>query len=107
VLLMAAGNLTSIAAYLLDNGRPPGTPVACIQHAATPRHQVIRCSLAEVAAAGTDRKVENPAVIVIGPTVPVLLCNNRDNPSQSLGTSQRFDRGSPQPPGVHSGQAIP
>jgi uroporphyrin-III C-methyltransferase/precorrin-2 dehydrogenase/sirohydrochlorin ferrochelatase len=72
VLLMAVGNLSSIAIYLLDHGRPPGNAVACIQHAATPRQQVIRCTLGELAA-GTDLKVENPAVIVIGPTVPVLL----------------------------------
>ena len=72
VLLMAVANLATIATYLLDHGRPPGTSVACIQHAATPRQRVVRCSLAEVAA-GANLKVENPAVIVIGPTVPVLL----------------------------------
>jgi uroporphyrin-III C-methyltransferase len=72
VLLMAVGNLASIATFLLDHGRAAGTAVACIQHAATPRQRVVRSSLAEVAA-GTDLKVENPAVIVIGPTVPVLL----------------------------------
>ena len=69
---MAVGNLASIAAYLLDHGRPPSTSVACIQRAATPRQQVVRCHLAELAAAGTDLKVENPAVIVIGPTVEIL-----------------------------------
>jgi siroheme synthase len=58
VLLMAVGNLASIAGCLLDNGRPPGTSVACIQHAATPRHRGSRCSLAELAAAATDLKVE-------------------------------------------------
>ena len=57
----------------LDHGRPPGTAVACIQHAATPRQRVVRCTLADLAAASTDLKVENPAVIVIGQTVPVLL----------------------------------
>jgi sirohydrochlorin cobaltochelatase len=72
VLLMAVGNLANIATYLLDHGRPPGTAVACIQHAATPWQRVTCCSLAELAAAGTDLKVENPAVIVIGPTVPIL-----------------------------------
>jgi siroheme synthase len=36
VLLMAVGNLDPIAACLLGNGQPPTTPVACIQHAATP-----------------------------------------------------------------------
>jgi precorrin-4 methylase len=58
VLLTAVGNLPAIAACLLHNGRPPGTSVACIQHAATPRHRFLRCTLAELAAAGTDLKVE-------------------------------------------------
>ena len=30
VLLMAVGNLASIATSLLDHGRPPGTAVACV-----------------------------------------------------------------------------
>ena len=75
VLLMAVGNLSGIATYLLDHGRPPVTTVACIQHAATPRQRVIRCSLGGLAT-GTDLKVENPAVIVIGPTVPILVAED-------------------------------
>ena len=72
VLLMVVGNLASIAACLLDNGRSPTTPAACIQQAATPHQRVVRCTLADLAATGADQKVENPAVIVIGPTVPIL-----------------------------------
>jgi histidinol-phosphate aminotransferase len=78
VLLMAVGNLSSIAAHLLDNGRPPATSVACVQHAATPQHQVIRCTLADLAASEADLQVENPAVIIIGPTVPVLPAGDGD-----------------------------
>jgi histidinol-phosphate aminotransferase len=81
VLLMAVGNLPSIAAYLLDRGRPATTPVACIQHAATPRHRVIRRMLADLAAPGADLQVENPAVIIVGPTIPVLPAGDgEDNP---------------------------
>jgi uroporphyrin-III C-methyltransferase/precorrin-2 dehydrogenase/sirohydrochlorin ferrochelatase len=75
---MAVGNLSSIAAHLLDNGRPPATSVACVQHAATPQHQVIRCTLADLAASEADLQVENPAVIIIGPTVPVLPAGDGD-----------------------------
>jgi siroheme synthase len=57
---------------VLDHGRPPGTAVACIQHAATPRRRIIRRTLAELAANGANLKVENRAVIVIGPTAPIL-----------------------------------
>jgi len=72
VLLMAVGNLASIAARLLDYGRPPTMPVACIQRAATPRQRVTRCTLAELARSGAAQQVASPAVIVIGPTVPTL-----------------------------------
>ena len=79
ILLMAVGNLSRIAAYLVNSGRPPATPVACIQHAATPRHRVIRCTLADLAASEVDLQVENPAVIIVGPTVPVLPAGDGDD----------------------------
>lgn len=72
VLLMAVGNLERIAAFLLGGGRPPGTPVACIQHAGTPRQRVIHCSLSDLAGAEVPPRIDNPAVVVIGPTVPVV-----------------------------------
>jgi uroporphyrin-III C-methyltransferase len=79
VLLMAVGNLSRIAAYLVNSGRPLATPVACIQHAATPLHRVIRCTLADLAASEVDLQVENPAVIIVGPTVPVLPAGDGDD----------------------------
>jgi siroheme synthase len=72
VLLMAVGNLKCIATFLLGGGRPPGTPVAGIQHAGTPRQRVIHCSLTDLAGAEVPPRIDNPAVVVIGPTVPVL-----------------------------------
>jgi histidinol-phosphate aminotransferase len=72
VLLMAVGNHAGIAACLLAAGRPPATPVACIQSAGTPRQRVTRCTLAELARPRWDRPIASPAVIVIGPTVPTL-----------------------------------
>jgi siroheme synthase len=69
---MAVGNLAAIAACLLGHGRPPTSAVACIQQAATPRQRVVHCTLTELATGPAALEVENPAVIVIGPTVPVL-----------------------------------
>jgi uroporphyrin-III C-methyltransferase len=60
VLLMAVANLRSIAARLLDCGQPPAMPVACIQHAATPRQQVTRCTLAELAGPGLAQQLDSP-----------------------------------------------
>jgi cobyrinic acid a,c-diamide synthase len=72
VLLMAVANMTSIAWHLLALGRPPGTQVACIERAATASQQVSRCTLGELAEPGSAPAIENPAVIVIGPTVSAL-----------------------------------
>jgi cobyrinic acid a,c-diamide synthase len=73
VLLMAVANMTSIARRLIGLGRPPGTDVACIERAATDRQQVSRCTLGDLARAGSAPAISNPAVIVIGPTVSALL----------------------------------
>jgi histidinol-phosphate aminotransferase len=78
VLLMAVGNLERIAAFLLEGGRPPATPVACIQHAGTHRQQVASRSLTDLAAPGAARRIDSPAVVVIGPTVPVLPSDGGD-----------------------------
>ena len=73
VLLMAVGNLKSIAAFLVEGGRRSGTPVACVQHAGTPRQRVTSCSLGDLAGSAVPPRIDSPAVVVIGPTVPVLL----------------------------------
>ena len=70
---MAVGNLERIAAFLVDGGRRSGTPVACVQHAGTPRQRVTSCSLGELAGPEVSSQIDSPAVVVIGPTVPVLL----------------------------------
>ena len=73
VLLMAVGNLERIAAFLVEGGRRSGTPVACIQQAGTPRQRVTSCSLGDLAGSAVSPQIDSPAVVVIGPTVPVLL----------------------------------
>jgi histidinol-phosphate aminotransferase len=87
VLLMAVGNLQRIATFLLDGGRRPGTPVACVQYAGTPRQQVTSCPLADLAVSEVSRRIHSPAVVVIGPTVPVLLSDGGDRPSSRPGTT--------------------
>jgi uroporphyrin-III C-methyltransferase/precorrin-2 dehydrogenase/sirohydrochlorin ferrochelatase len=84
---MAVGNLERIATFLLDGGRRPGTPVACVQHAGTPRQQVTSCPLADLAVSEVSRRIHSPAVVVIGPTVPVLLSDGGDRPSSDPGTT--------------------
>jgi uroporphyrin-III C-methyltransferase len=62
VVLMGAGRAASVAGRLLAGGLDPGTPVACVTWATTPRQQVRRTTLAEL---GT-LDLEPPTTIVIG-----------------------------------------
>jgi siroheme synthase len=85
VTLMAVGNLERIAAFLLDGGRRPGTPVACIQRAGTSRQQLASCSLGELDGPAASPRVDSPAVVVIGPTVAVLPDGGSAGPNRRLG----------------------
>jgi uroporphyrin-III C-methyltransferase/precorrin-2 dehydrogenase/sirohydrochlorin ferrochelatase len=72
VLLMAVANRALIAQSLLKHGLSGGVSVACIERAATPDQQIARCSLHYLATPSLAPAVNNPAVIVIGPTVAAL-----------------------------------
>jgi uroporphyrin-III C-methyltransferase/precorrin-2 dehydrogenase/sirohydrochlorin ferrochelatase len=69
VLLMAVDNLPHIAAALLDGGRDPATPVACIQDGAMPDERVLLADLASVAEAAAQAGLAAPAVVVVGEVV--------------------------------------
>ncbi|MDQ1673619.1 MAG: uroporphyrin-III C-methyltransferase / precorrin-2 dehydrogenase / sirohydrochlorin ferrochelatase, partial [Frankiaceae bacterium] len=69
VLLMAVDNLPHITAALLDGGRPPDTPVACIQDGAMPDERVLVADLATVAERAKDARLAAPAVVVVGEVV--------------------------------------
>jgi uroporphyrin-III C-methyltransferase/precorrin-2 dehydrogenase/sirohydrochlorin ferrochelatase len=71
VLLMAVDNLPHIAAALLDAGRDPGTPVACIQDGAMPGERVLVAELATVADAAKQAELAAPAIVIVGDVVRV------------------------------------
>ncbi len=62
VILMGAAHVEEIATRLMAGGLAAETPVAAIRWASTPRQQVVRATLATVAAAG----IEAPSTIVVG-----------------------------------------
>jgi uroporphyrin-III C-methyltransferase len=62
VVLMGVAERGVIAGALIDGGLSPETPVAAIERATTAQHQVLRCRLADLAAAS----VQSPATLVIG-----------------------------------------
>jgi uroporphyrin-III C-methyltransferase len=69
VLLMAVDNLPHISAALLDHGRDPRTPVACIQEGAMPGERVLTSELASVAEVAQKAGLAAPAVVVVGTVV--------------------------------------
>jgi uroporphyrin-III C-methyltransferase/precorrin-2 dehydrogenase/sirohydrochlorin ferrochelatase len=71
VLLMAVETLPAITEALLAAGRPPSTPVACIQEGATSNERVLVSTLDDAAKAAVDFGLSAPAVIVVGDVVRV------------------------------------
>jgi len=71
VLYMAMRNLGEIAARLIAAGRPENEPVAIVQSAATPDQRVLDTRLATCAAEAEAAGIGAPAVVIIGPTVPL------------------------------------
>lgn len=69
VLYMAMKNLGWVVERLLAGGRDPGTPVAVIRWATTPRQQTLVTTLQRVVDEVEACKVEPPTVIVVGEVV--------------------------------------
>jgi uroporphyrin-III C-methyltransferase len=66
VVLMGRASLGALAAQLIEAGRDPATPAACIQSATTPEQRVTRATLATIADAADRDGLQNPVVSVIG-----------------------------------------
>jgi uroporphyrin-III C-methyltransferase/precorrin-2 dehydrogenase/sirohydrochlorin ferrochelatase len=69
LFLMGVGRLGEIAAELVTHGRPADQPVAVIERGTTPEQRVTTGTLETIAALAAERRVANPAVIVVGDVV--------------------------------------
>ncbi|HEX3981941.1 MAG TPA: uroporphyrinogen-III C-methyltransferase [Acidimicrobiales bacterium] len=69
VILMGMSERVRISAALVDSGRDPGTPVAVVHWGTTARQQVVRSTLAGLAAV----ELLSPSVIVVGPVAAMDL----------------------------------
>jgi uroporphyrin-III C-methyltransferase len=67
VVLMGLERIAEIAAALVEQGRPPRTPVAVIAQGTTAGQIVVRGTLADIA--GRARGLASPATIVVGEVV--------------------------------------
>jgi len=69
VFLMGVGNLSKIAAGLMDHGRSPDTPVAVIRAGTVPGQRTVTGSLGNIAEVAQKEKIRPPAIIVVGDVV--------------------------------------
>ena len=69
VVLMGVATLPRVARALLKAGRSPETPVASVEWATTPRQRTSLFTLGEATQPLVRRRLDSPAVLVIGPTV--------------------------------------
>ncbi len=69
VLYMVMHNLEQITAALREAGLAADTPAAVIASTATPNERILVSTLAELAAAAREKKIEPPAIVVIGEIV--------------------------------------
>src|SRR5690606_4700398 len=66
VLMMGVATLEENARHLVDAGMSPDTPVTVVERAWLPDQRTTSATLDTIARVATERKVSNPAVIVIG-----------------------------------------
>ncbi len=66
ILMMARKNLSDIAQQLIEAGRSPDTPAACIERATYSDQRVICATLSEISSQADLLDMKNPMITVIG-----------------------------------------
>jgi uroporphyrinogen III methyltransferase/synthase len=69
VFLMGAGNLSSIVAHLVANGRPVSTPIALVHRGTTPHQRTLVGTLGDIMVRAEQEGFQPPVVIVVGEVV--------------------------------------
>ncbi|HEB70726.1 MAG TPA: uroporphyrinogen-III C-methyltransferase [Desulfobulbus sp.] len=69
VIYMGIKNLPIITKKLIDNGRPPETPVAVVRWASTPEQHSVEGTLATITEVVKDAGIKPPALVIVGEVV--------------------------------------
>lgn len=69
VFLMGMANLAKIVEKLIENGRPPETPVALIRWGTLPEQTTITGTLKNIVDIAEEIQFKNPAIIIVGEVV--------------------------------------
>jgi len=71
VFYMGLHRLPTIAAKLIEQGKPADTPVAVVSRATTPSQRTVESPLSEIAAVVTQAKLHAPSLVIVGSCVRV------------------------------------
>ncbi|MCG5547762.1 siroheme synthase CysG [Halorhodospira halochloris] len=71
VIYMGLKNLDSVCTQLRSAGLPANHPAAVIEQATLPSQQIVEGSLKDLADKAATHNLSGPAMIVVGPTVPL------------------------------------
>lgn len=69
VVLMAVKNLDTLVQKLIENGKPPETPVAVVRWGTRPDQRTIVSTLSGIVSEVKENEIKPPAVVVIGDVV--------------------------------------
>ena len=69
VFLMGMKNLSMIVSRLIENGRPPSTPVAVIKDGTQPEQKTVVATLENIVARVEECNLRAPSIIVVGEVV--------------------------------------
>ena len=84
VFLMGLGQLSKLAARLMEEGLPGGTPAAVVSGGGAPCPVTVRAPLAQLAQAAQASGVRPPAVIVVGQTAGMDLSHRIKRPLDGI-----------------------
>ncbi len=79
VLYMGVSTLAETARRLVEDGRPPHTPVAVVSRATLPDERLVVADLATIADAVREAALPTPALVIVGEVV-----SRRTQPARSL-----------------------
>lgn len=69
VFLMGVKNLENIVRNLMENGKPPETPVALVRWGTTPQQQTVTGTLETIVERVRQANLKSPSIIIIGDVV--------------------------------------
>ena len=81
VLYMGLGRIEATVRQLVAMGRAPSTPAAVVSHATLPTQRVITATLATLAHAVDEAKLEPPAILIVGDVVARAVASPASMPA--------------------------